>query len=278
MSIPKPHSPYFLIRVLKQKEKEAKERIGSVLIPETATFMAFNTQCGEIIAIGEKAAKYFPEAKIGHILLVHHFVQGMDADDAKTNHLIYDDADYNYYVVTCYEYNGKGNETYGVWDGKNIIPNKDYVFLEAEKPPVNDLPPDEAINQALKKTDSGLFLFDKWKESREDKEAKQNELKNQVESLAKSGTHKRHINQAIVEKQWEMEAISKEMNVQTYEPHTVAFANDELGKWFGRCKMAGETIGILNMACGTVMNFNGTSYIISKTKFVAYLYEQSKVA
>lgn len=277
-SFPRPHSPYFLVRVLKQIEKESKSKIGSIIIPDHLTFMQFNTQCGEIVDIGEGAAKYFPQAKVGQLMLFHHFVQAETKEDAKVNHLIHEDKDFHYYVVTAYEYAGKGNECYGVLDGDRIIPNKDYVFLEAEKPPVNDLPPDEAINQALKKTNSGLFLFDKWKESREDKEAKQNELKSQVESLAKSGTQKRHINQAITEKQWEMEALSKDMNIQTYLPYTVSYANDELSTWFDRPITCGAILGMLNFACGTTLNFNNRQYIVSKVKFIAYLYNSKKVA
>lgn len=275
MSLPRPHSPYFLVRVSKQKEKESKTKVGSILIPDNLTFMQFNTQCGEIVDIGEGAAKFFPEAKCGDILLMHHFCQANDENEARANHLIHDDENYNYYVVSAYEYGGKGNETYGVWDGEKIIPNKDYVFLEVEKPPVNDLPADELINQALKKTESSLLIFNEWKESREDKEAKQAELKLQVESLSKSGNDKLHIRQAILQKQWEMESLSREMNIKTYLPYTVAFANKSLSEWFDRDIEPGEILGILNMACATKVNFNGVEYIVAHTKFIAYLYDKA---
>lgn len=277
-SIPRPHSPYFLVRVSKQKEKESKQKVGSIIIPDNLTFMQFNTQVGEVVGIGEAAGKYFPEAEVGHWLLMHHFVQGMDANDARTNHLIHEDEDYNYYVVTVYACNGKDAEGYGVWDGEKIIPNKDYVFLFPEKPPVNDLPPDEAINQALKKSESGLFLFSKWRETREDKEAKQAELKKQVEELSKSGTNKIHIQQAIAGKQLEMDAISKDINVQTYAPYAVAFANPQLSEWFGRPITSGEVLGLLNIACGTGLTVNGVDYIVAKTKFIAYLYDKNQAA
>lgn len=277
-SLPRPHSPYFLVKVSKEKERTNKEKIGSIIIPQTLTFMAYNTQCGEIVGIGEGAAKYFPEAQVGHWLLMHHFVQGENVEDAKEDHLIFDDEQHNYYVVSAYEYAGKGSETYGVWDGEKIIPSKEYVFLEPEKAPVNDLPPDEAINQALQKTESGLFIFKEWKQSREDVEAKQKELKAEVENLAKSGTHKSHIQQGMKEKEMEMDKISKKMNMQKYLPYTVAFANDELPQWFDRPIEAGSVLGMLNMACGTVMTFNDKDYIIAKTKFIAYLFDQKKAA
>ncbi len=272
---PRPHTPFFLVRVSKQKEKESKSKIGSFILPETLTFMANNTQCGEIVDIGEGAAKYFPEAKVGHILMFHHFVQMNDENEARAEHLIHDDEEFNYYVVTAYGYNGKDCEAYGVWDGEKIIPNKDYVFLETEKPVNHDLPLDEAVNQNLKKSETGLFLFEQWKESREDKEEKQAELKRQVEELSKSGNHKLKTKQAILTKEWEMQAISNEINKQSYEPHTIAFANPELSEWFGRPTGAGDVLGMFNMAVGTTIKFEGVEYIVAKAKFIAYLYDKA---
>lgn len=274
-SIPRPLPPYFLIRVSKEAEKKSKSTIGSFILPETMAFMAHNTQWGEIVAIGDRAASYFPEAKVGHILIVHHFVQQGSEDEAREEHLIHWDEEYNYYIVTAYEYAGKANETYGVWDGEKIIPNKDYIFLETKKPKQSDLPPDEALNQSLKVTESGLLVFDEWEETREQKEEKQAELKRQTEELAKSGTNKLHVNQAILTNQWEAEAISIEVNKQEYKFYTVAAANKQLSEWFGRDVVSGDTMGLLNLAAQTTIGFNGETYIVSKTKFIGCLYDKA---
>jgi len=277
-ALPRPHSPYFLIRVSKQDEIDKRTKIGSILIADTQTFMQYNTQCGEIVDTGKDAAKYFPEAKIGDTLLIHHFVQANDKNDAKENHLIHEDEKFNYYVVTAFEYGGKTNETYGVWDGEKIIPNKDYVFLKTEKNAIPGLPPDEAVNQALKKTETGLFVFNEWKESRESKEERQSELKRQAEELSKSGNNKLHIKQAIQIKEWEMEELSRDINKQTYLPYTVAYAHPQLSEWFDMEIKEGEVLGMFNMACGTIVNFMGTDFIVAKSKFIAYLYNKNKVA
>ena len=273
-SIPKPHAPYFLIRSERQKEKESKEKIGSIFIAPSQTFMMYNTQNSEIIGIGERANKYFPEAEVGNTLLYHHFVQGVSENEASVEHLIHQDETYNYYVVTAFEYNGKNVEAYGIFDGEKIIPNKDYVFLEVAKPPVEDLPIDEMINQQLQKSESGLFLFQKWEETRENKERRIEFIKKQVQDLSRSGTHKEHIRKGIAEKEAEMAKLSAELNKSKYQPFTVAYANEQLSEWFDRPIGEGDVLGMLEAACATTITFMGTEYIVAKTKFIAYLYDK----
>lgn len=112
----RPMPPYFLVKI----KRDDKPKEGTIIVPDTIRYMAYNTQCGEITAIGEQAAKYFPEAKIGMTLLIHHFVQAESDAEARLNHLVHSDDTFNYYVVTAYEYQSgsysKNCETYGVWD------------------------------------------------------------------------------------------------------------------------------------------------------------------
>ena len=277
MSIPKPFNPYFLVRTERIKEKEAKSKIGSLYVSEGEALMQFNLSSAEIVDISEKAAAYFPEAKIGHQLLMHHFVIDVNEFAAREDHLVHQDDTHNYYVVTAYEHNGKGSECYGVWDGEKIIPNREYVFLQTDTLSASNLPPEEAINAALKQSETGLFLFKEWRENREQKEAKQAALKKEVESLSKSGTKKSHIQQAIHEKEREMAAIGNDINKQKYQSYSVAFANNELSEWFNRDISAGDTLAILNIATQSKITFNGIEYIVCKTKYIACLYD-NKVA
>ncbi len=278
MSIPRPHSPYFLVRIAIEEQKKSKEKIGDIFIAPSQTFMMYNKQCGEIVAIGEGAAKYFPEAKVGHTLIFHHGVESSGAEEAKNEHLIYWDEEYNYYVVAAYEYNGKNVEAYAVWDGETIVPNKDYVFLKIEQPEHSDLPADEVINQALVATESGLLLFKEWEDSRENKEAKMADIKKEIEHLSKSGNHKKHIQEGILEKEKEMEKISANINKQSYEPYSVEFANKELSEWFDCYIGEGSVLGILNIAAHTTIKFNEKEYIVTKTRFIAYHIPKLKVA
>jgi hypothetical protein len=276
MLLPIPHSPYFLIKVLKHEEDARREKSGLLYVPSSEVLMQHNTQCGEIMNIGIYARKYFPEAKRGHTLLCHHFVQGNNKHEAREDHLVYETDTDNYYVVTAYEYNGKGVECYGVWDGEQIIPNKDFVFLVNEKVEAG-AGLQESLDSALEKSNTGLFLFKEWKESRESKESRQSELKLQVESLSKSGVNKPHIQQAIRDKEIEMENINRDINKQKYLSYTVAFANPQLSEWFGRPVVPGDNLAILNIAAQTTIKFMGIEYIVCKTNHIAGLVE-NKIA
>lgn len=271
-SIPRPHNPYILIRLERDKEREAKEKQGILYIPPAESLMQYNLPSGEIVAMSPKASEYFPQAKIGHQLLLHHFVQGVNETDARVEHLVHQDDEYNYYVVTPCEHNGKGVEAYGVYDGENIIPNKDYLFLETDTKKIPDLPQDELLNQSLEVSTGGLLVFREWKESRESKEERQNFLKKQVEDLSKSGNHKKHIQEAIAEKEMEMGAISQDINKQKYETYTVAFCNPELSETFNHHVKSGSRISMLNIAAYTKVVFMGMEYIVSKVKYIGFLY------
>lgn len=260
---------YTLIRISRKEQEQKKHKIGNILIPETCTFMMFNVQAGEIVSIGEDCATHFPEMKIGHTALVHHFVQGADDNEAREDHLIHQDEDYNYYVVTCFDFHRKGNETYGIWDGEKIIPNKNYIFLE---PPIKDDPktPDEYINSALQQTSGGILTFSKWTESRESKTEKMQRLKGEIEQLSKSGISKPHIKRGIQEKEAELGQMSLDVNSKQYIPFTIAAFNPELKECFpqGADINIGSKIWVLNIAAQTEIEFNGKKYIVAKTNYI----------
>lgn len=265
----RPMPPYILIRIARKEQEQKKCKIGSIIIPETQRFLMYNMQAGEILAIGNKAAEYFPEMKVGHTLLCHHFVEAEDDTSAREDHLIHQDDEYNYYVVTCFEFYRKGNETYGIWDGEKIIPNKGYIFLE---PPAKDDPqsPDEYINSALSKTQSGLLVFSNWTESRESKTEKMQRLKKEVESLSKSGISQAHIKRGIEEKEAELAQMSLDVNSKRYEPYTIAAFNPELKEHLHPDAdiAVGKIIYVLNIAAQTEIDFNGRKYIVAKTNYI----------
>lgn len=273
MSIPRPVPQYFLIRIKRQEGSQKKQSIGSIIIPQTHTFMMYNMQAGEVVGIGRKAHEYFPEVQEGHTLLVHHFVEGASESEAREDHLVHQDEDYNYYVVSCFEVIGKSiskrNETYGVWDGEKIIPNKDYIFLEV--PPINaPVTADEYINSAINKTASGIFTFKKWEQSRESKAEKMQRLKSEIESLSKSGISKPHITQGIQEREAELEALSLDINARKYECHTIAAFNPILKEGLSQYAdlRIGGKIYILNIAAQTQIEFNDKKYIVAQTEYI----------
>jgi len=268
----KPMPPYFLIRISRAAQRVKRERIGRIQIAPTETFMVYNVQYGEIIAIGKKAAEYFPEAKVGHTLICHHFVQDTNDNEAKVDHLVHQDKEYNYYVVTAYEIHGKRNETYGIWDGGKIIPNKEYVFLEPEKPVMTWETPDDYINSAMQKTQSGLLVFNEWKDSKDTKIQRMQKLKAEIGSLCKTGMSNPTARQMVVNKEAELEKLSSDINTTRFEPFTVVAAPDNLSIGFGFKINPGRVIYIMSDAAQMGIEFMGNNYRIAKVdaRYIGY--------
>lgn len=268
----KPMPPYFLIRISRAAQRAKREKIGIIHISPKETFMVYNVQYGEIMAVGKKAAEYFPEAKIGHTLICHHFVQDTSDHEAKVNHLVHQDETYNYYVVTAYEVPGKKNETFGVWDGEKIIPNKDYVFLEPEKPAITWKTPDDYINSAMQKTQSGLLIFNEWKDNKESKIQKMQKLKAEIGSLCKTGMSNPTARQMVINKEAELEKLSADINTRRYEPYTVVAAPKVLSEMFGVPITAGKEIYIISNAAEMGIEVMGKNYRIAKVdvKYIGY--------
>jgi hypothetical protein len=266
MNVPSPMPAYVLIKIDRKQQEQKKDKIGSIVIPVTQQFLMYNIQAGEIVAIGTKAKKHFPELEIGQTLLCHHFVESEGENEAREDHLIHQDKDYNYYVVTCFDFHRKSNETYGIWDGEKIIPNKDYIFLE---PPIKDDPktPDEYINSAIKKTASGILMFSNWTESRETKAEKMKRLKSEIQELSKSGAQKPHIAQGIKVKEHELERLSLDINNKSYQKYTIAAFNQELKNHLPEIETGGS-VYVLNIAAQTEIDFNGKKYIVAKTSYI----------
>lgn len=266
----KPSKNFFLVKCPISEEKERKDKIGSLYLNHRQIFMTRNLQYGEIVAIGSKAAEYFPEAQIGFTLLFHHYVQGKDIHESKENHLVDQDAAYNYYVVAAFPHNGKGYETYGVWTGTEFIPIKDFIFLEVEPPITNELSPDDYINQAIEQSDSGLFVFKEWKESREESTAKMRTIKQEVHNISK-GKKSHTVRHEIMRKEEEMAAMSAKINTDTYDPYTIVAINPETNEWFDRLATPGSTIYTLNKASQTTVEFKGKEYRMVPVKYIGFL-------
>lgn len=267
----RPMPDYFLVRCSKEEQQKLKEKTGILYNPTGHEYMVYNMEWGEIMGIGSRVAKVMPEAKIGHDLIFHHFVQGMNDKDSRESHLIHWDDLYNYYVVTAYRFNGKRNETYGIWDGKQIIPHPDFVFLkQAEAKKESYKTPDDYINAALKKTKSGILIFDKWKDSRETLEARTQQIKKDNENLAISGTHKPQVRTQMLRNEEQMTKISMEINKVECLPQEVAYANESLSKGFiSKTKVSDGTILYIDKrATEKIVTFKGKKYIVAPVEYV----------
>lgn len=262
--VPRPN--FFIVSINKKSQIEKKEKEGSLYVVIDSKNEGRNMQAGRIEAIGTNAADIFPQAKIGHTLILHWMVESKQKDNK-----FYEDEENNYYHVTATECNGRPNEAYAVWDGKKIIPNPEYIFLETTNKPNQGLTPDEYIDAATKKSKGGIFLFDQWEETRADKEQKMAKLNKELESLLKTKMSN-ELKVGIQEKEAELAKISNDINKQYVEFYTVAavnpFFNEEIEYSFGHSLNKGDRIGLLNIAAQTTVTFMGTEYIAALSKHV----------
>lgn len=261
----RPAARYILIRINKSEQKDKKERLGAIILAPDHTFMQYNMQCGEIIGIGERAERAFPEAKVGFTAIFHHFVEGESDQEATENYLVDSDETYNYYVITPCEVPGKNVDIYGVWDGEKIIPHPSYIFLSPDpKLKVPDTP-DEYINSAIKKTEGGIFVFSDWKETYEEKTSKMEKIKEQIKNLS-INLNLPGVRETVFRLEEEMEVMSRELNKVTCSPYLIEYAPSIVSEWFDRKVDAGDQLFIKNIFALTHVDFKDKKYRIASTK------------
>jgi len=242
-------NPYFLVKVPKVQEQDKREKEGALYLHPSFVWMTKNTQCGVIENISHEAHKQLPEAKVGDILIIHHFAQGsLSKLEPEKKYLVHDDNEHNYYKVTAKEIAGINNQTYGVYNGETIIPNKDYVFLEVE--PVDKIEHDEFM-PILNTSIEIMYERMEW-------------LKNENVKIGKTGMTEDRI-KAIQRNEKEAAALAKEVNKKEHLRYKVAYANPSL-------KInSGEIVHALNIACNTQIEFNGKEYRVVETRFLSAL-------
>lgn len=271
--------PYFVIQLGKEEERLRREKIESLYLHPSYIHMKRELQSGKIIEIGKSAHEFFPEAKKGDMLLHHHFISGKVADNKDRVFLIDEDEEYDYYVVPAFYTNGNKNLSYGVWNGKELIPNKEYIFLEIPKSEESDLEqfnlkmegmPDIVTNVAFATSQGGLVIPKAKKKTREQLMDTMTRNKLEIKKLSRwlQVTPEKVI-PVINQLEKENIEISKIINKQSYELHTIAACNPQLSDCLGYQMKAGDTVYMLNIACHTRIEFLEKEYIISETKYIS---------
>lgn len=269
----RPQKAYFLVRINKEEQRKREQIMDNGLFLPTDIGMTRCMQHGEIIDIGEMAHKHFPEAKIGDIAIFHHFIEGhKESEGDEDIFLIDSDEIFNYYIITGLEYSGEATLIYGVWDGKQIIPHSDYIFLETAAPPENKLAPEELVEKATTVSAGGLIIFKEWKETREDKQSKIDILKKECEEL---GTNEvtYDLKMEIEKRQKEIEEISGDIHHKNYFPHTIAACNSCLDEWFNCSVRPGDTMYLAEWACQTRVEFKGKEFIVARSEYIGFLWQ-----
>ena len=268
-----PMPPYFIVKVNKLEQQKRREMIGNIYLSPSHTFMTRELQGSEIVEIGTAAHDYFPEAKIGDFLLYHHFITGKTDERKHLFYFVDEDGINEYYVVTAMAIPGEKNMCYGVWNGKEIIPNPDYIFLEIPKEEEGDNFEMEfngekvVTNIGFDTSAGGLVIPKERKKTR--KQCVETMQKNK-DRLLQISVPKRMTDEVFREiKRLEAEnyAISKEINKKSYELHTVAFANPNFFEFGDEQIVSGSKIYMLNMACHYEIEFREKSYIVAEVKY-----------
>jgi len=246
----KPLSPNFLIRVPKQEEKDRSEKIDGIYLHPAFVWMTRNTQCGIIESISEGAATNFPEAKVGDVLIVHHFTQGSVSSLEKTKRfLVYEDENNHYYNVTSQEWNGQNNQTYGVWDGEKIIPHPEFLFLEMD-----------VIKPKLEETPEGILLAE-WHQTPEEIQMKLEQIKNDILNLTKQQITP-EIVRVVQKKEAEQMRLSSRLHQIKYLQYTIAYSHPSLSM------PTGSKPYIKSNAVNTTIEFNNKEYRVCERRYI----------
>lgn len=273
--------PFFVVKIPKKEQRERLEKIGVLYYPPEWVFMKRGMQCGEIVAIGSDAHSFFPEAKIGDILICHHFIEGKTMT---TRHekffLIHNDDDWNYYCVTAFTYNGDRNNTFGVWDGNKIIPSKEYIFFDIDEAIPSDFTPEELtfdgggngkiiVNIPMARADGGLIIPKTRRKTRSELIEKSSNNMIEMKRLGRwMGIAPEKAGPMLKRLERENEVLSKEINTRKYESHIVAAFNDKLLESVHPDIKNGDRVFVLNIATYMQIEFMGKEYIVSESKYV----------
>lgn len=113
-----------LVRINKAAQTKKRSMVGSIHLHHEYVFMERNLQFGEIIQIGELAAKNYPMAAVGDEVAFHHTIE----DDQYRVLDVADNGDELLYV-----YAGDQNDCYEIYgfftQGGELIPSRHYVWL-----------------------------------------------------------------------------------------------------------------------------------------------------
>jgi hypothetical protein len=136
---------YIVVKIDKIAQKTKQEKVGNVFISPKFSYMLYNLQYGEIISIGTRAKKVFPEMEVGDDAIFHHTIEKRE-DMVVHREIEYSNGErkvlYDLVMVKVSD-NPAHNLIYGVMkdnpnaiNSKTIVPVKDWVFLEHKTEPI----------------------------------------------------------------------------------------------------------------------------------------------
>lgn len=261
---------YFLVRIDKKAQDQKRSKLGSLYIPENFQDMVYNLQYGEVLDIGDRAAKKFPEVEIGDILIFHHHVEykpRTDGDATYSDHHLVEVLPNLDELRTV----DIAHEVFGVLksDTQTIIPYSKLVFCHEEFQPAS-----------FQMNAAGIYIVEEWSTSVEGYTEQLDELQLQVQTLRSTAQFKINIeenykeievvNKLISELNKERARISKKMNEEKYMELTLLYINKETSREWGIDMQPGDKIFAHSFALYP-LDIDGVHFTLVNTDFIALI-------
>lgn len=268
---------YFMVRINKEEQAAHKLKVNKdspFFIPVGSVFNSRNMEHGEIVQIGEKMKDImFWNARVGDTLIFHYSIEAPQEKSGK-RFFLYEDEKYVYYAVD------EAN-TRGYYDGVNLVPHPNFVFLKNIPAFPNMDEVDDITGNKVKKTEGGIFLVTSWDDSPQDIAQRSEKIKTRIDSLAKM-KRTPEIQIKLEELQKERETLNRKAQKNEYLPYRVAAVNKKLIRDFGGGFKIEEDwiLYVFNKAALYLTNFQlkEYKYIITPVDFVGGLLSQKIAA
>lgn len=258
---------YFLVKINQQQQKQLNEKIsGSSILyqPPSSAFNARNMEYGEIVQIGSKVQLLdgFENCKAGHILIFHWSVEDATGKD---NRLLFEEDGFNYYTVTP-------DLTRGYYNGEEIIPHPNWIFLKNVPVEHFEGEYDEELKTHLKKV-NGILTFENWETTADATVQKSEAIKNKILSMSKTQNKTDELYREVNSMEKERKKINREFRRKKFLPYKVAFSNKIVDRDFGTALKEDDILYCLNSACLYLSNFQlkEYQYIICRTDQIGLL-------
>lgn len=275
----RPNKQYFIVEINSQEQEDRKILIPGteIKIADTVQDFKYYLQAAPIIAIGETAASYMPEAEVGDYLIFHHTVEFDEwrlINRRVTSDLPYSIADkkdvYLQLLVRA-----DIDDVYGIQKASTleIIPSHEHVWCEEIKEETSFEVEVEGEDGEKKK----IFAF--ATDNEESLRARIEELQSQSEFLATGSMMNK---EQMAKLKAEQESITKELNRPRAQPLRICHINkstsDRLGAITGDTVLSNGWIGYKGYPLSVqdlfkengIIKKNGSKkdYILVRAKFL----------
>lgn len=264
----------FMVRIDKEKQKAAKEKLSSdspFFIPVGSIHNSRNMEHGEIVQIGSRINIYgWDSIKVGDTLIFHYSIETPQEKSGK-RFFLYEDQYHNYYAVDI-------PNVRGYYNGTTIIPHPDFVFLKNIPAFENQDEIDSSTGNKVKKSDGGIFMVTNWNDSPQDIAQRSQKIKERIESLTKS-KRTPEIQNELERLEAERQTLNRKAQKHEFLPYRVAWANKKLERDFGVPVGPDDILYTYNKAALYLCNFQLESYkyIIALVDHVGGLKERNQM-